>query len=542
MKKIRLLVIVLLAIGASLFWAMTSERTVNVWGKDGFSYELVIPAYVTVHESKDEDNRSHVQSTGPFEDVVTEWTLKQFGWKPFAHVKVTARTLPSGDTFLYDEVVFTEETIPFTARFTPPKDVWAWEQWAEGRVNESHHDVFGVDATDVAAGYATSDHGSFVVSQSFHSVEKTYEDEETKTNSTIRVLRSERAPTLVPNSSIERRFDAPPWERMDGWILLSNEALFSSKEAMDDYVAFAEEETYKRLNWLTADGAYTKLAHSIEPSHPNGYGRVLGRMQDDEALRLYESTRERWYENLVAHSWVTLIQYQTDKLASGEANGSRWPTEFTSTWLKNAYGVTAPYVDTRYNEYIAFFLDDVSEQFGWKVAGGTNRSQEVEQYARFLLDRIEAGDVLRTPNGYLLIDYFKEDAPAPLITHASLNHELGGLKILLTAYERTKEAAFLHAAEQIMTGIEEAGADQGGWIRPNGDLWYQMRPDGTMSSDDYPQLTLLDLLEANELLEQIGKPRNVSFDDMIDAKVRFLQEEGVAFIPKVSELLKRRDG
>jgi len=137
----------------------------------------------------------------------------------------------------------------------------------------------------------------------------------------------------------------------------------------------------------------------------------------------------------------------------------------------------------------------------------------------------------------MIVDYF-DDREDTAITHASLNHELGGLKILLSAYHTTNDQKYMDAANDVVRGIETMGQTEGGWIRENGDLWYQARPDGTFSGDDYPQLTLVDLLETQKLLEEMDMPRNAYFDEMIDSKMMYLESEGIELIEKVTKLLE----
>ena len=240
-----------------------------------------------------------------------------------------------------------------------------------------------------------------------------------------------------------------------------------------------------------------------------GYGRAIGRIEDDVALAWYSQSNSVFFESMVLNSRVNLLTYIE------EFEGTRWPTEYTSTWLSNAYGVRAPYVDTRYNEYVAFFLDRTAREFKDDVQ---NASLYVPVYADYLLSRVEEDEIIVAGDGYLIVDYFDEDPSTP-VTHASLNHELGGLKILLTAFDETGDAKYMDAATAVITGIESFGSTEGGWIRDNGDLWYQARPDGTFSGDDYPQLTLVDLLETQQLLEEMELPRNPYFDEMIDGEI-----------------------
>ncbi len=44
-----------------------------------------------------------------------------------------------------------------------------------------------------------------------------------------------------------------------------------------------------------------------------------------------------------------------------------WLTEYTSTWLKDAYHIGAPYVDTRHNEAVGRFLQEAAHTLGLRA-------------------------------------------------------------------------------------------------------------------------------------------------------------------------------
>ncbi|WP_088008498.1 hypothetical protein [Indiicoccus explosivorum] len=511
--------VLLLAAGIVLLLVLPGERTV-VYSNKGLDVALEAPAYLTVSEPEITE-----QVTEGTTDVTKTYTLNLLGMDVGTYA-LTERTLTNGSTFLFERAM-NDGPLPFSLD-TAISGLAGGDvtDWNPETVEHAYHSDFGMDPTVNPFGTVEFESGELLQGQVYVSepLVTTYPD---GGESRLRELKSEVRNVEFSDGRLSKTIPLDRGEIGESWALVSPEPLFSDDGTEADWIDRSLHHQTEQLNWLTADGPYTKLPYSIEPSTKLGYGRTIGRIEDDVALRWYNKTGAAFFETMVLNSRVNLLQYLE------EFGGTRWPTEYTSTWLKNAYGVHAPYVDTRYNEYTAFFLDKTA---ALEPAAAPD-SSAVVLYADFLLDRIEAGSVIETEDGLLIVDYFDDDPDTPL-THASLNHELGGLKILLSAYGKTGESKYLDAAELVITGIEQFGQDAGGWIRETGDLWYQARPDGTFSGDDYPQLTLLDLIETQNLLESLGLGRNAYFDELIDSKLAYLDSQGVELIDKVTEAME----
>ena len=183
----------------------------------------------------------------------------------------------------------------------------------------------------------------------------------------------------------------------ENWFLFSKEELFSDEEVLEKYKNETNHNYLHTPKWNTADGNYTKLPWSIEPGTELGYGRNLVAMQDKTSLNYYVETKERFFYDMVINSINHLENFRNSK-------DTLWETEYTSTWLKKDYGITAPYTDTRHNENIALFLTQAGKELG---------IQEIENsyilYADFLSSQKERGNVIETENGYYIADYFSEN-------------------------------------------------------------------------------------------------------------------------------------
>lgn len=532
MKKVlgKPLYIIVIAVAVGwLAWAVFIKDSVKMTVFKGDQYTLSLHSSPLFDYKFSSEKKREMENSV---DVIREYDVRRMG-RSIGTFTIVERTLGNGAVFLFERLKNdSKSTLHIKTELTFRGSVQLERKdWNPEKVEHDHHPVFGKDPTANPYGRIYDEKGNLgleALQGRIYISRALVQKYPNGDVSRVRELSREFDKISLSRNSIEKQFKVGRSEFAETWALLARGPLFPSSEEEDEYIDFSLHNQASQLNWLTMDGPYTKLAFSIEPSTELGYGRVIGRMEDDVALDWHEKKPALFFESMVLNSRANLQYYLQ------EFEGTRWPSEFTSTWLKNAYGVHAPYVDTRYNEYVAFFLDRTARAFPDEVK---DPKLYVPLYADYLISRVEKGEILPAGDGYLIVDYFDED-PGSSLTHASLNHELGGLKILLTAYQDTGDLRYLDVAERVIEGISSFGAAEGGWIRENGDLWYQARPDGTFSGNDYPQLTLLDLLETQALLERLGMERIGYFDEMIASKLAYLDSEGVELIGKVRDLLE----
>lgn len=522
-KKIAILLGIIISVVLLVFLSLSVKQDMTIKTDDNGQFKVSYPAIFSITKEKKEQ-REFENAT----DVSRHVSFNFIGMN-IGSYELVERHLGNNTSFLFERVN-NKSWLPYPVKLNQltAGEIDSTTSWNPEVIEHPHHPDFGVDPTVNPWGVISTKDKHIMKGNVYLSKEETtdYGKEEI---SKIRILDKEIRETVIGKNSIEQSFWIFPSSIAESWSLIGEEEFFASKEAQSEWIDFSLKNQTSQLNWLTVDGPYTKLPYSIEPGTKMGYGRAMGRFEDDIALSWHEKDGSVFHESMALNSRVNLLSYLQ------EYGETRWPTEYTSMWLKNAYGLHAPYVDTRFNEYIAFYLDKMSSTFDDQIS---NESAYVPLYADYLLSRVENGDIIEAKEGYLIVDYF-DDREDTSITHASLNHELGGLKILLSAYDTTGDDKYLTVANEVTRGIETFGQEQGGWIRENNDLWYQARPDKTFSGDDYPQLTLVDLLETQAMLEEMGMPRNAYFDEMIDAKMAYLKTENVELIEKVTNLLEK---
>lgn len=311
---------------------------------------------------------------------------------------------------------------------------------------------------------------------------------------------------------------------VDSWFVNADERLFKTDKAMDAWMAESAKNYRKRNKWYTSQGPYNKMATTTEPmpSSKKGYGRNLLLVKEDRALELFEKQGDLYFESVVLNSFINLDNFKGDD--------KYWYTEVTSTYLKNLYGITAPFVDTRFNEQIALFY-----LRGGKAAGIKNYRAPLKAYADLLVDQVNKGNVIRVnSNAYYLPDYYP--VYQNVKTHTSMNHMLGGISILLHAYEEFGTQSYLNVARAQMNAIS---AQKSKWIRSNNDIWYKVDPTQKFNGTDYVHLTLEDLTYDYYLWSNIDSTYLPVLEELIASKSKFLKTSGNGHTEKIRTNLQR---
>ena len=311
---------------------------------------------------------------------------------------------------------------------------------------------------------------------------------------------------------------------VDHWYVNSTEPLFNSDETMEAWMEESAVHFRKRNTWYTAQGPYNKMAITVEPMPTSfkGYGRNLLLVKEDRALELFEQQGDRYFETIVQNAFVNLEIFKGDD--------PYWYTEVTSTYLKDLYNITAPFIDTRFNEQIALFYYRAGQ-----VLDIENYAQPLKNYANLLVEQAQQGNVIPVnANAYYLPDYYPINQTVK--THSSMNHMLGGIAILLHAYEQFGDDSYLNVAKAQMNAI---AAYKTVWIRPNDDIWYKVDPNMKFVGTDYVHLTLEDLTYVYHLWSNIDDTYLPLLEEMIRAKSSFLTKSNKGHTEKIKTNLSR---
>ncbi|WP_301109037.1 hypothetical protein [Sporosarcina sp.] len=512
-KKLALLFALIACIGVAVFFLWEKKQVAPSPAiKFGDDIQLTAEQY----ELK-EINQSKVSKLNA---VDTTYTYDVNSEKPVGTLTLTVRKVDNGDRFVFSQFYTSSEEgvyLPLQLTFADQTD-FDFFKISEELVQEEHDRVFGKDyTTNVKGIYSFKGKKPYdlILSQNYisHELEETYSD---GTSSVLRELVNEDDFLEINKDNGNVTFNMKlrttgPEQFSESWFLLSDDSLFPDKEEAQYYKNYSNRNFIHSPKWQTASGIYTKLPWSVEPGTKLGYGRNLVSQQGKVFAGRYQETPARFYYDMLVNSVNYLFDFK------GEL--PIWKTEYTSTWLKREYGITAPYIDTRHNENIALFLSS---------AGNILANKEIADsdllYADFLSSQKDIGNTLSTKNGYYILDYYSENQSKK--THVSLNHALGEMNFLMESYEKNKIDSYLETALRIKRALEDTGEQ---WINDsNGDLWYQINGDYSFEGQDYDTLTLEDLINSLQNFNtlRISYSQEI-FDALIKSKIEYIKEQGI---------------
>lgn len=445
-----------------------------------------------------------------------------------AHLNVTKRTLTNGDFFLFTELKNSTGTLIQIDIIRTQEDMQQLKLHRYDRypIQKNKDDIFGYDPSSYPTGILEKSSTTGVIShemigQAYRSKELQIEYN-TKAVSKTRELVNETeafsSALLNDNHLSIYTLVSLGYDVVDHWLLDSNHKLFNEKSNMDSWMLESAVNYRKRNAWYTANGPYNKMATSIEPMPLSfkGYGRSLLLIKEDRALALYLQNKEPYFQNLLINSFVNLQNFKGSK--------TYWETEVTSTYLKNLFGITAPFVDTRFNEQIALFLYRSGKEFE-----DPNYRIPLRNYADLLVSQKAKGNFIPVDSdSYYISDYF------PLVqdvtTHSSMNHVLGGMNILLTAYNEFGDNKYLEVATKIQTAIEK---EKSLWIRSDGDIWYKVSTTKNFVGRDYSHLTFEDLLNSYKLWKDIDPSHLPVIEELMRSKAGYLSKNNLGYTTKI---------
>ncbi|MGE7982946.1 S-layer homology domain-containing protein [Solibacillus sp. NPDC093137] len=470
------------------------------------------------------------ETYGVAKDTVYNYAVGNQG----ATVKVTVRSLENGDDFVFTTLTNKGKSKLTVDLFHKATNVTNYRLYRYDRfpIEKNSADVFGFDSSSYPTGLLRIMENEKLatdrmVGQAYRSKQLTQSYKDTGGTSYMRDLESEYEAysqawlgedlfsyyTLVSNGN----------DIVDTWYMDSNERLFKTDENMNGWMLETALNYKKRNNWYTAEGPYNKMATTTEPMPKSyqGFGRNLLLVKEDRALVLLKEQGDRYFANLVKNSFINLNKFKGD--------ATYWKTEVTSTYLKNLFGITAPFIDTRFNEQIALFYYNSGAEFNMP-----NYKEPLRNYADLLASRKQAGHVINVAkDAYYISDYFPVNQQ--VTTHASMNHVLGGMNVLLLAYKEFQDPKYLEAAKSISRALQ---IEKNKWIRSNGDIWYRVNPKGEFAGDDYQHLTLEDLINSYKNWKDVDPSQLPVFEEMLISKANYLSKNRLGHTYKIKNGLE----
>jgi hypothetical protein len=448
---------------------------------------------------------------------------------PIAHVWLTVRKLQTGAAIVFARMSSDRTTVPVTLLLTSPAKSYSKHD-LHLQPNLAYDKHLGVDRTSGPYGWVTLSTGaqldrSVFISKAYRYKKLTKKYRKGKT-STIKALVSEQTLLSVGREKKNRTAQiamslSARRDSCERYFVVSPYSLTDAKTTP----ALITEVTHLNVRWLDPAGANRKSSYSTEPTTKIGYAHSLLLLRTDDIRRAYERTDSPFFRDLLLNEVYTLsLTRSTDGL---------WRTDYTSTWVKDESGITAPYIDTRHNEGIALAAPKIVNAFNTHGITYVNSIRGwASPFATFLARRAAAGGVIRTAHGYYFADYY--DASGTAKCHASLNHTLGEMNYLLNQCDGNTASPLFAIAMKMKAAVDDCGTR---YIAPNKDLYYERTMNGRYKGTDYPTVTYMDLLNSQQLFTRLLGAPDPIFDKLIASKTEFLGVSVLSRLPAVSALV-----
>lgn len=426
--------------------------------------------------------------------------------------KITKRTLENEDQFFYFEVDYPQR-MSFDIEFDKIMNEYSFDHLYKKPKFDKR---YGENKLSGPYGYFDLEAGSCIISKvyQYNLLTCSYENEE---YSQIFEMAEENSYIEKKNENIVGIDIFDTSEKAAFFLLLSKNKLFQDTGNLYSFMEFYFQNVLNNSVWssffVLPSGTYTKLPYSIEPFTKHGYGFNLHHSSKKELLPFLRNTGERFFESMMINAALQAHLYQKNEKGI-------FYTPYTSTWLKNDTGITAPYIDTKLNETFIKTENEALEFINNYPSFHTG-----ESYCDFLCDYYAGNEPgYMQGEGFFFPDYFKQGLRC--ITHASLNHQVSTANLLREMFRRYNKQSYLNLFKRILTFIEESNKN---WInKDTGDLYYGVRySDGNelqFFGNDYRHVTLCDLLMMQYNCVELNLGKYDSLTELIKSKTAFLKQ------------------
>lgn len=293
------------------------------------------------------------------------------------------------------------------------------------------------------------------------------------------------------------------------WALESPEPLVVwGQEKLDSI--WLNLDVTDNAKWLY-DGYYYKSPSTYVPYTDTSYWRI----PENYVLHSFMYTGGSKAAREMGYVMLKASLKQQDQLGY-------WKSLPRSEWLREDYGITEGFYDTRFNTGAASLMLQGCTQYQ-----EAEFCESTQRYALFFQQHAVGNHYVieGVRPGWLVADYALVGKPSD--THVSLNHQLAEINFLYRSYLQFGNPTDKDLADIMLGGVVNLGSK---WIVQNGDLHYAYYPNGSFGRVDYPYLTYNDLLETQQLYSQLHGMEDATLAKLIESKLAWMKQNNVAYV------------
>lgn len=288
LRKIVVLVGVVFFMTLIVFTAvMFLKNEVELYSENNVSLTIEKPTFISLSDPE-------VIEKGT--DKKQVYTMTLLGLNVGTYTLVD-RSLENGTSIIFEEINNTG-WIPYTVsmNLTNVKDA-EFKSWNPKRTVRLDEALYGTDPTTNPYGVFTTKNGEILVGNVYVS-----RNLQLGNGDWVKELRHEIAEFTNEEGVLSKNLWLPPKHTSHTWLMASQEPLFETDQAEDEWIAFSLENRLSQLNWLTPEGPFVKLERTEDPRTELAFGHIDKRTADLPSLEWQETAPSRFFESMILNA------------------------------------------------------------------------------------------------------------------------------------------------------------------------------------------------------------------------------------------------
>lgn len=268
---------------------MFLKNEVELYSESNVSLTIEKPTFISL---------SDPEVTEQGTDKTQVYNLTLLGLKVGTYTLVD-RSLENGTSIIFEKI---ENTgwIPYTfsLNLTDMKDA-EFKSWNPESTVALDEALYGTDPTTNPYGVFTKENGEILVGNVYVS-----RNLQLGNGDWVQELRHEIAEFTSEEGVLSKNLWLPPKHTSYTWLMASQEPLFETDEAEDEWISFSLQNRLSQLNWLTPEGPLVKLELTDDPRTQMAYGYIDKRTADLPSIEWQESSPSLFFESMVLNAEI----------------------------------------------------------------------------------------------------------------------------------------------------------------------------------------------------------------------------------------------
>lgn len=268
---------------------MFLKNEVELYSETDVSLTIEKPTFITFSEPEVSNNGS---------DLTQVYTMTFLGLDVGTYTLVD-RSLQNGTFIIFEEIKNTS-WIPYTLSMNINKledaDFKSWNPQPAAKLDEA---LYGLDSTTNPYGVFTTEKGEILLGNVYVS-----RNLQLGNGDSVQELRHEIADFTTEEGTLSKNLWLPPKHSSQTWLMATQQPLFETKKAEDEWIAFSLENRLSQLNWLTPKGPYVKLQLTDDPRTQLAYGYIDKRTADLPSLEWNETSPSLFFKSMMLNAEI----------------------------------------------------------------------------------------------------------------------------------------------------------------------------------------------------------------------------------------------